>query len=255
MRFAGKRVLITGASKGLGCVAAAAFANQGARLVLAGRNRERLSALRATLAAPGAGGEHEIFDGDLTDPGAALALADMVNADDALVDIILHAMGGGYAFHDPLPTWAQIETLHRVNLGAAAELNRLLIPGMIDHGAGRVIHVGSTASSEACGAVGYNTVKAALAGYVRSLGREMAGHGVVVTGILPGAFTAPGNAFERRTSEQVQDFIDRRLPRGRVGTAEEIIPLIFLLASDDASMMAGSCVAIDAGETTAYRSA
>ena len=97
----------------------------------------------------------------------------------------------------------------------------------------------------------YNTSKAALAAYVRSLGREIADTGVIVTGVLPGAFLAPNNAFVRlreNNPEVYKNFVQERLPRKRIGQANEIIPLLLYLSSEAASMMSGCCVPIDAGE-------
>jgi len=252
VKFSGKRILITGASRGLGYVAAQAFAKEGAKLLLVARDARRLNDLHALLHNPD---QHYHMSMDLTDECMAESLVECAREMFGGIDIILHCMGGGFGHRDPLLSWEQFETLHRSNIGVAAELNRLLIPGMIERGWGRVIHVGSTASGEACGSVGYNTCKAALAAYVRSLGNALAGQGVVVTGVNPGAFYAPENAmhrFEQRNPEVFCEWVERRLPRGYVGKAEEILPLLFLLASDEASMMAGSCVAIDAGESVAY---
>ena len=140
-------------------------------------------------------------------------------------------------------------------MGAAAEINRKIVPDMIERKSGQVVHVCSIASQEATGSVGYNTVKAALAAYVRTLGRELADSGVVVTGVLPGAFYAPGNAWKRleeKSPEVVEKFINDNLPRKRIAEADEVVPLILFLASDAASMMSGSCVPIDAGEGKAY---
>lgn len=250
--FTGKRVLVTGASRGLGHIAALAFAEAGASVIASGRAREPLEALRAAMPKSG---RHEIFTADLLLDGQVEALATFVRDRLGGADVILHALGGGYGFRDALLGRQQLSTLHDVNLGVGAELNRLLVPGMIESGGGHVVHVGSIASGEAVGSVGYNTVKAALAAYVRSLGREVAGQGVIVTAVLPGAFFGPENAFRRleaRNPDVVSDFIERRLPRRKVGDATEIVPLIFLLASPGASMMAGSCVPIDAGEGVAY---
>ena len=173
-----------------------------------------------------------------------------------VADILLHCAGGGFGMREPLLGREEFETLHRVNLAAAAEINRLLIPDMQAADGGYVVHVGSTTSKEAIGSVGYNTVKAALAAYVRSLGRQLACTNVIVTGILPGAFTAPGNSWQRmidRGEKQVMDdFIRERLPRGVMADAGELLALIFLLTGPGASMMAGSCVPIDAGESFAY---
>ena len=115
--------------------------------------------------------------------------------------------------------------------------------------------MGSIASSEAVASVGYNTAKAALAAYVRSLGNHLASSGIVVTGVLPGGFNAPGNSWERLRAgkpEVVDRFVAERLPRGRLAEAEELVPLIAFLCSDAASMMGGCLVPIDAGEGRTY---
>jgi 3-oxoacyl-[acyl-carrier protein] reductase len=90
---------------------------------------------------------------------------------------------------------------------------------------------------------------------VRSLGNHLAGTGIVVTGVLPGGFTAPGNSWERlRASEPdvVERFVAERLPRGRLAEVDELVPLIAFLCSDAASMMGGCLVPIDAGEGITY---
>lgn len=171
------------------------------------------------------------------------------------MDIVIHCAGGGMGLKANLLPANDLYQLFMVNLGGAAEINRVVVPGMIERGYGRIVHVCSIASFEAVGSVGYNTIKAALGAYVRSLGRELASSGVVVTGIAPGGFTAPGNSMERLQSKNPTaylEFVDKRLPRGFMGKAEELIPLIKLLASGDASMMAGSIIQIDAGEGMAY---
>ncbi len=250
--LAGKRILITGASKGLGSVIAQAFAAEGASLLLAARDEERLNALRQTL--PDSS-NHDVFAADLLLPGKAKELARHACQNFGGVDIAVHAMGGGLGLRDPLLTEEELTTLFAVNLGASADINRDLVPGMAAKGWGRILHIGSVASTDAIASVGYNTVKAALAAYVRSLGRSLAGQGIVVCGILPGAFYAPDNSWRRlesRDPKAVADFTATRLPRGHIGKAEELIPLLLLLAGEGASMMAGTMVAIDAGEAVAY---
>jgi len=128
-------------------------------------------------------------------------------------------------------------------------------PEMKERRSGNLVHVGSIASSEGVGSVGYNTVKAALAAYVRSLGRELNRFNVIATGILPGGFISPGNAMARlqeANPEAYGSFIDDRLPRQIMGDAEELIPMLLLLCSEGASMMGGCLVPIDAGEGRAY---
>lgn len=220
--------------------------------MIAGRNAEKLRALRQAFPAPDS---HQIFAGDLTSPEICQDLVNRAIKFLGGLDVIVHVAGGGYGFRDPLLTWDQMNTLFQVNLASAAEINRFAIPEMVKQQSGYVVHVGSVASQEAAASVGYNTVKSALAAYVRSLGREFASAGVIVTGILPGAFYAPDNSWRRLEAnkpEVVQDFIQKNLPRKKIAEAEEIVPLILFLASDSASMMSGSCVPIDAGEGKAY---
>lgn len=250
--FKDKRILITGASKGLGWVCANILAGLGGRLVCSGRNKKNLEELKESFSSPD---RHMVFSGDLVDPKVIGELVTKGKEFLDRIDIVLHVLGGGYGFRDPLLTWEQLETLHKVNIGVAAEINRLVIPDMIKNKSGYLVHVGSISSQEATASVGYNTVKAALAAYIRSLGRELASSGVIVTGILPGAFYAPGNSWRRldeNKPEVVQKFIQDNLPRNKIAEAEEVVPLILFLASEAASMMAGSCVPIDAGEGKAY---
>jgi 3-oxoacyl-[acyl-carrier protein] reductase len=186
-----------------------------------------------------------------SDPGAPARLVDQGAERFPSIDIVLHALGGGYGFSDPLLEADKLTTLHHLNIGVGAELNRLLVPVMRTGTGGRIIHVCSIASGEVVASVGYNTVKAGLAAYVRGLGRALAQKNIVVTGILPGAFEGPDNAFARlavNSPDSYRGFEANRLPWGKVGRAEELIPLLFLLAGEGASMMAGSCVPIDAGE-------
>jgi 3-oxoacyl-[acyl-carrier protein] reductase len=250
--FQNKNILITGASKGLGFVCSKAFESQGARLVVAARSSDKLENLRNSFLDPS---KHLVFEGDLMDRNNIEALVSKGLEHTGGFDIVLHVLGGGYGFRDPLLTWDQLETLHKVNVGVAAEINRLVAPEMIAKRSGRLVHVGSIASQEATASVGYNTVKSALAAYVRSLGRELAESGVVVTGILPGAFNAPENSWRRlevNKPEVVKEFIEKNLPRKKIADADEVLPLIFFLASESASMMSGCCVPIDAGEGKSY---
>ena len=246
------RILITGASRGLGAVAAMAFAERGARLVLFARSQDKLESVRQSCMDPE---RHLSVSVDL------LELEDIkssvIKAKDFLggIDVVLHSAGGGLGFKDDLLTAGEFSKLFALNLGAAAEINRLVAPEMKERRSGNLVHVGSIASSEGVGSVGYNTVKAALAAYVRSLGRELNRFNVIATGILPGGFIGPENAMARlqeSNQEAYDSFIEERLPRQIMAEAKELIPMLLLLCSEGASMMGGCLVPIDAGEGRAY---
>ena len=248
----GKRILITGASRGLGSVSARALAEHGAHLVLLARSVDKLEEIRDSLMHPE---KHLSIPLDLTDPPQLHEGLDQAKSFLGEIDAVLHNVGGGLGLRDPLLTIDDLLKLFTLNLFVAVEINRIVGPEMIKRRSGNLVHIASIASAEATASVGYNTVKAALAAYVRSLGREMAGSGVVVTGILPGGFYAPGNSWERLEAKQpevVKQFVNDRLPRKFLGRAEELIPMILLLCSDHATMMGGCMVPIDAGEGKAY---
>tara|TARA_Y100000588_G_scaffold330326_1_gene367151 strand:- start:1186 stop:1953 length:768 start_codon:yes stop_codon:yes gene_type:complete len=252
MGLNGRNIVITGASKGLGLICARELAGCGARLVLIARSAAKLDEIRKSLDYPD---RHLCLPVDLTDVNQ---LYDGVESSQKFlgeIHVVLHVVGGGLGLRDPLLPHDDLAKLFLLNIGVAAEINRLVIPRMLKNGQGNLVHVGSIASDEATGSVGYNTVKAALAGYVRSLGRELAKSGLVATGILPGGFYAPSNSWERledKAPEVVRDYIEENLPRGFLGKAEELIPMILLLCSNDASMMAGCLVPVDAGEGRRY---
>lgn len=247
-----KRILITGASKGLGNICAQALASQGASLVLMARSEVLLKKLRSACKDPD---KHLDIAVDLTDQEKlknAIAKAIDFFGD---IDVVLHVAGGGMGLREPLLTSSDFMKLFTLNVTVASEINRLIIPYMIKRNKGNLVHVGSIASIEATGSVGYNSCKAALAAYVRTLGREMASSGIIVTGILPGGFYAPMNSWRRLEANKpdvVKKFVEENLPRKFLGQAEEIIPMIILLCSDSASMMSGCLVPIDAGEGKAY---
>jgi len=248
----GKRILITGASRGLGSVCTRAFAEQGAKLVLMARSKETLEEVRASCsrAADHLAVAVDLTDGPALEKGVQEAMAFL-----GRIDAVLHVAGGGLGLREPLIGSDDLLILFSLNVAVAAGINRLVAPSMIERGCGNLVHVASVAATEAVASVGYNTAKAALAAYVRSLGIHLVAHGIVVTGILPGGFNAPGNSWQRlkvNKPEVVDRFIAERLPRGRLAAAEELVPLLAFLCSDAASMMGGCLVPIDAGEGKTY---
>lgn len=220
------RLLITGASRGLGAVAADYF-----------KDYDILLMSRSGIA----DSPHKVIGADFKDWQT--------------IDCVLHTAGGGMGLRHPILQAGELYKLFRLNIGDSVEVNQRVLPHMKERKQGRIVHVCSIASGEALGSVGYNTVKGALAAYVRSLGREMAPFGIVVSGIAPGAFQCAGNAMDRleRQSPHVhREFVEERLPRGVMGRAEELLPVIRLLLSEEASMMGGTVIAVDAGEGRYY---
>ena len=244
--------LITGASRGLGAAVCEALANNGHKLIMVSRNTSDLCTLKDRLKNAE---EHRVCTVDLCNLREIKECLVGGDLDLENVEVVVHAAGGGIGLKEPLLNVDDFEKLLALNLSSAIEINRLVIPGMAKAKKGNIIHIGSIASYEAVGSVGYNTAKAAICGYVKSLGREVLKDGIILSGVLPGGFISEGNAMDRlrdRNRQAYDQFIKERLPRGKMGKAEELIPIILLLCEPSAAMFGGCLIPVDAGEGKAY---
>ena len=251
--FLGKRIIVTGASRGLGAMACEALAKRGAKIAMLSRSKKEMDNLKNGLKNPS---NHISIKVDLLKNNAIKLAIKKAIKFLKRIDIVLHVAGGGFGLKEKLIKDKDLKTLLQVNLGAAAEINRLVVSGKTKSQLLKLVHVGSIASNEAVASVGYNVAKSALSTYVRSLGRELYKNNVIVTGILPGGFIAPGNAMERLRKKNIKDykkFIKTRLPRGLMGNVNEVLPMLLFLCSKHSSMMGGCLVPMDAGEGRAYQ--
>jgi NAD(P)-dependent dehydrogenase (short-subunit alcohol dehydrogenase family) len=143
------------------------------------------------------------------------------------------------------------------NLVGAIAMNSIILPKFVDQRRGTIIHVGSTASTHAVGSVAYNTAKAGLAAYVRSAGNHFVKDEVLVCGINPGAFLAYDNSMSRlkkRSNDIYKKFIQERLPRRDMMPLNDIFKVLDFLSREPNLSLAGSMIAVDAGESLAYPS-
>lgn len=251
--FQGKRVIVTGASKGLGAALCEALANKGAKIAMLSRSLDKMNNLKKKLKNSS---NHISIRLNLLNNKQIRSAINKAKIFLKDVDVVIHVAGGGFGLKDALISHKDLSTLLQVNLIAAAEINRLIVKRKNKKHKLKLIHVGSIASSEAVGSVGYNVAKSALSTYVRSLGRELYNNNVIATGILPGGFIATDNAMARFKTKNLKDykkFINKRLPRNKMGKVSEIIPMLLFLCSENTSMMGGCMVPIDAGEGIAYQ--
>ncbi len=248
-KFLNKNILITGASKGLGLACAESFYRAGANLFLNGRDEKNLKKLRTKNKK-----KINYYIGDLNDKFIFKEFIHEVKKNLKKIDVIIHCMGGGLGLKDALLKDEDFKILYDTNLGIASQINRLLI-NRFNKKESYIIHIGSTASIEAIGSVGYNTVKASVVAYVKSLAINLIKKNIFVSGVLPGAFIGKQNSFARLKKRKISaynEFLNKKLPRNKIGKPSEIIPLIFLLSCKDGAMLAGSSISIDACETKAY---
>lgn len=245
----GKRVLVTGASRGLGKTIALLLAEEGAKVCAVARSRIDLDQLISEMGGSQAG--HYGLSLDLTESRAVDILCQNMQANFGLADIIIHNLGGTLGFREPLIPAEDFQKVWYFNLGIAIEINRLLIPNMQRNHWGRVVHISSPAAVNADASLAYCAAKAAVNTYVKGFGREMAKYGIIVTAVLPGPFSAPGGHWERMLRlepDKFKRFMENRMTAlQRLGEPEEIGHLVAILCSDYASFMPGAVVSVDGG--------
>ena len=251
--FFNKKIIVTGASRGLGAKTCKELALRGAKIAMLSRSKMTTDKIKKTMKNPD---EHISIKVDLLKSNSLGLAVQRAKKFLKEIDIVIHIAGGGYGLKNSLIKSSDLKKLFQVNLGAAVEINKHVVEFKKRKKNLKLIHVGSIASNEAVGSVGYNIVKSALAAYVRSLGRELYNNKVLVTGILPGGFIAEGNVMERLKKKNIgiyRNFIKTRLPRGVMGKVEEVIPMLLFLCSKHSEMMGGCLVPIDAGEGRSYQ--
>ncbi|HTR55069.1 MAG TPA: SDR family oxidoreductase [Kofleriaceae bacterium] len=243
-RFAAKRVLVTGASRGLGRAIALAFAAERAHVWLGFANRA-VDAERTASEARERGGTATLSRFDVTDRIAVEAAVAAAVDERGGIDILVHAAAvmrnNLFALSEP-DDWD--EPL-RVNLGGALCVTRAVVRPMLAARAGAIVHVSSVAGLRASpGQAGYSASKGGLDALVRTLAAELAPRGIRVNAVVPGLCAA---GMGLRLDRRAVDGHVARIPLGRVGNADEIAAVATFLASDAASYVIGQTVVVDGG--------
>ena len=179
--------LITGASSGIGRELARFFAQESYDLVLVARNRLQLERLAQELHSKH-GIQATVMVQDLADPGAAQAIAEGLNRQALEIDVLINNAGTQvYGLFAEASLEQQLAMI-QVNATTLVHLTHLLLPGMIARGRGRILNVGSTGSF-APGPLNavYCATKAFVLSFSAAIGAELAGSGVTVTALCPGA--------------------------------------------------------------------
>jgi len=248
--FAGKRVVVSGGTKGLGRATVERFLAGGARVITAARgNPEPVAGV-------------EFVRADLTTAAGGESLAAAALAQMGGVDIVAHVIGGSSS---PGGGFAALTDDHwlaelNLNLLATVRLDRFLIPQMVERGAGAVVHVTSIQSALPLpeSTTGYAAAKAALRTYSKSISKELGPKGVRVNIVSPGwIMTEASEEMLKRlqaanggTIEEARQLVLDGLggiPIGRPANPHEVADLIAYLASDRASAIHGAEFVIDGG--------
>lgn len=208
MQLADRRVLLTGASRGIGHALAEGFAAAGARLALVARSEGPLRELGERLGATA-------HPTDLTDPIATVTLARRVEEEAGPVDVLVNNAGVSHIEYFLRQSPEQIEQIYQVNLLAPVRLCRELLPRMIERGRGHVVNVSSLAAVISTpGLVHYGSSKAGLSHYTAGLRQELRGLPIGVTLVELGSVPT-GLDDQTREWEPMRAFLEGQRRRGK----------------------------------------
>lgn len=251
-RLDGKRLFITGGSRGLGREMALAIADAGADVILVGRDPASLEKSAADVRQLKR--QSWTLQADASKPEECERACKTALEQFGPIDVLINNVGGRR--HNiptesmPLETWQEMIDL---NLTSCFICTKLIGGAMVQRGqGGRVINVSSiNALAAGRGIAGrhYETAKAAMLQFTRAVAADWAPHRVTVNAILPGGFMTEPNQRWARTNPEVIERFKANIPIGDFGQPEDLGPLAVYLASDASRYMTGAALVIDGGYT------
>lgn len=250
--LSGKRAFLTGGSRGLGREMALALAQAGADIALVARPSDALASTADEIGAMGR--KVWTFEADVGSPEAAEAVCHRALTEVGSFDILVNNVGGrrvNVPTEDlDLETWTRLLDL---NLTSTFICSRVLGAAMIAAGkGGRILNVASINGLVAGRGIGgrhYETAKAAVIQFTRTLAVDWARHGITANAICPGLFATAPNLKWKETNPEIIDGLVADIPMGTMGDPRDLGALAVYLASDNARFMTGASLIIDGGQT------
>ena len=254
LNLTGRHALVCGASEGIGRATARELAALGADVTAMARRADALDAVVAAL--PRAQGQrHDVLVADVSRPDELRARVDALAAARP-VHILVNNTGGppgGPVFSADAAAFLDAFGRH---LLANQALAQATVPGMRAAGWGRIVNVVSTSVYEPIAGLGVsNTIRGAVAGWAKTLSRELAASGITVNNVLPG-YTETGrieqilqdrSAATGKSREEVAAAMLASVPAGRFAKPEETAGVIAFLCSPAAGYVTGVSLAVDGG--------
>ncbi len=238
-----KVALVTGASQGIGRDTALALAAVGAKVAVAARNEERLSALVADIAA--AGGTAFAVKMDVADAEQVKSGFKQILEKFGRLDILVNNAAitrDGLAMRMKPDDW---EAVLRTNLTGAHFCIQQALPPMMKARAGRIINISSVvAQSGNAGQANYVAAKAGIIGLTKAIAIEIASRNITVNAVAPGFIETPMTAA---LPDKVKEELKTRIPLGRLGSARDVAAAIVFLASDEAAYITGHVLNVNGG--------
>ena len=250
LQLNGRVALVTGGSQGIGKAVAAMLAQEGASVVIAARGAELLDKVATEIRA--AGGKVHAVAADVSQAADCERLVAETIKTFGRLDILVNNAGTSATGEFESVTDEAWQADFNLKLFAAIRLARLVVPGMRQHGWGRIINMTKIGAKHPRAKSMPTTVtRAAGLAFTKAMSKEFAASNILVNTVCIGLIKA--GQHERKAAragvpvEQMYDAMGKDIPLGRVGRAEEVASVVAFLASEAASYVTGSSVNLDGG--------
>jgi len=241
--LAGKVALVTGASQGIGRETALALAEAGAKVAVAARNEEKLTALAQEIVSKG--GEALVVKMDVADAEQIKAGFKAVLEKFGNLDILVNNAAitrDGLALRMKQGDW---DAVLRTNLTGAHLCIQQALGAMMRARAGRIINIASVVAQMGNpGQANYVAAKAGLIGLTKAIAMEIASRNITVNAVAPGFIETPMTDV---LSDKVKEELKTRIPLGRMGAGRDVAAAIVFLASDEAGYITGHVLDVNGG--------
>ena len=242
----GRRAIVTGGAQGLGRAIAERLQASGAAVYVWDFDEAAMTEAQANWPSGGPAGWIEV---DVSDPDAVEAALRKTQASAASIDIVVNNAGisgpNMTTWEYPVDDWRRVID---IDLNGPYLVCRAVVPQMKDSGYGRIVNIASVAGKEGnANAPAYSAAKGGLIALTKSLGKELAGSGVLVNCVTPAAVET--RIFDQMTQAHI-DMMRSKIPMGRFGLPEEIAAMVAWLCSEDCSFSTGGVFDLSGGRAT-----
>lgn len=247
----GRSAIVTGASRGIGKYIALELAREGCDVTICARTETDLEAAADEIAAEGA--DVVALPMDITDGGAAERLVDATADRFGRIDVYVGNVGGNRRGDFEELSDEDWEDLIDLNFMSHVRVSRAAIPHMRKVDGASICYISSIFGRELGGAglSLYNTTKSALISVSKVMAQELAPD-IRVNSVAPGSIRFPGGSWDQRVKEQpkkMEEFVEENIAIGRFGRAEEVADTVTFLCSERASLITGTCLNVDGGQS------
>jgi len=248
-----KVCVVTGGAGGIGSAICRRLSEEGAKLAILDLKREDAGKLARELSISGA--QVRDYCVDITDYEKVRKVCESIESELGAIDVLINNAGWDTAakFVDTDPyLWTKLIS---INLIGPLNLQHIIVPKMLERGAGRVINISSDAGRVgSSGESVYSACKGGLISFSKTLAREVARKQISVNVVCPGPTdTALFRDFagSGESGEKLRNALQKAIPFGRLGTPDDLVGAVCFLASDDAAFITGQVISVSGGLTMA----